>query len=121
MAKKSDRKASAGKKSVAKDKGDSKLFAFLATFLTIIGFIIALATKRDDEYVMFYAKQGLVLFVIQVIASVLAAIPILGWFFIGPVVWVLFIVVWIMAWINALSGEKRSTWLIGEFAEKIRL
>ena len=103
------------------DFNESKLFAFFAVFLTIIGFIIALIAKRDDPYVMFYAKQGLVLFIAQVIISILAAIPFLGWFLLGPILWVIFVVVWIMAWINALSGKKKDTWLIGEFAKKIRL
>ena len=118
MPKKRSKKRTSGRK---KDTGDSKLFAFLATFLTIIGFIIALVAKRDDEYVMFYAKQGLVLFIIQIIISILSTIPLLGWFLIGPVLWILFIVIWIMSWINALSGEMRDTWLIGTYAEKIKL
>jgi len=108
------------KKQKSKDMSEAKLFAFIATFLTIIGFIIALLTRKDDEYVMFYAKQGLVLFIIQVISSIVAAIPFFGWF-LGPVLWIFFIIIWILAWINALSGEKRDTFLIGEFAKKIKL
>ena len=42
---------------------DKKLHAFLASFFTIIGFIIALILWKDDKYVMFYAKQGLILFI----------------------------------------------------------
>lgn len=66
------------------DKGDDKiLFAFLATFLSIIGFIIALIAKKDDKYVMFYAKQSLIVFIfaiaVSIIQALLAFIPILGW------------------------------------------
>ena len=111
------------KRSTRKNSKDSerKLFAFLATFLTIIGFIIALLVKRDDKYVMFYAKQGLVLFIIQLIIWAVGAVLFFVSVIIVPILWILFIVVWIMAWINALSGEKRDTWLIGEFAKKIKL
>ena len=109
------------KKTKTNKQSDSKLFAFLATFLTIIGFIIALIFKRDDTYVMFYAKQGLVLFIFQIIIGIVGAIPFVGWFFLGPLLWILFIIIWIMAWINALSGKKKDTWLIGELAKKIRL
>lgn len=115
------KKAMAKKKVMKKrDDGDDKLFAFLATFLTIIGFILALLLRRDNEYVMFYAKQGLVLFIIQIIASIVSAIPFIGWIA-GFAIWILFLIVWIAAWINALSGEKRRTLVVGEYAEKIRL
>ena len=43
-------------KPVANRSDDRKLFAFLAAFLSIVGFVIAVVTKKDDRYVMFYAK-----------------------------------------------------------------
>ena len=97
-------------------KQDSQLYAFLATFFTIIGFIIALATKKKDKYVMFYAKQGLVLFIGFVIAVVLGWIPIVGWIY-----WILILIIWVISWVNALSGEERDTFIIGKIAEKINL
>ena len=69
---------------------------------------------------MFYAKQGLVLFVILVIAKGSSIIPVVG-DFTSIVLLILFIVIWILAWVNALSGEMRDTWLIGNFANKIKL
>ena len=72
------------KKDVNQKKGkkDSVLFAFLATFLSIIGFVIALISKREDRYVMYYAKQSLVIFIIGAIAGILGSllkwIPIIG-------------------------------------------
>lgn len=101
---------------MAKKEDDKILFAWIATFFTIIGFIIALLTKKDDEYVMFYAKQGLVIFLISIIASILSWIPIIGW-----VLWVFALILWAMSWINALSGELKNTWIIGDLAEKIKL
>jgi uncharacterized membrane protein len=66
-----------------KDVEEGKVFAFLATFLSIIGFIIVVLTKKDNKYAMFYAKQGLVLFIAAVIVGVaswiLIFIPIIGW------------------------------------------
>jgi hypothetical protein len=35
-------------------KDDSTIYAFLATILSIVGFIIAIIAKRDDKYVMYY-------------------------------------------------------------------
>ena len=101
-------------------ESDKKLYAFLASFFTIIGFIIALIIKKDDEYIMFYAKQGLVLFIGQVI------IGLVSWLFffiifLKPLLWILWVILWLVTWINALSGKKKSTFIIGELAEKIKL
>lgn len=123
MAKKSvkkSKKKSSGN-SVVPNKEDNTLFAWLASFLTIVGFIIALVAKKEDDYVMFYAKHGLILFIGQLIAGALASIPFIGWFFFGPIFWILWIVLWAITWINALSGEKKRTWLITDIAEKIDL
>lgn len=98
---------------------DSKTFAFLATFLSIIGFVIALVTKKDDKYVMFYAKQSLILFIANIIVyAVGAIIPIIGWFIIMPIGGLVIFVLWIISWLNALSGEEKELPVIGKFAEK---
>ena len=53
---------------------ESITYAFLATFLSIVGFIIAIVTKRNDRYVMHYAKQSLVLFISWIIVAVISFI-----------------------------------------------
>lgn len=107
-------------KNQLKKEDETRIFAFLATFLTIIGFIIALLSKRYDKYVMFYAKQGLVLFIIQIIASGARILPLIGKMT-SVVIWVIFLICWILSWINALSGEMKNTFIVGNFAKKIRL
>ena len=113
----------AAKKSVSK-KGtkndDAKLFAFLATFLSIVGFIIALIAKKDDRYVMFYAKQSLVIFIAYVVAAIVSIVPVIGGL-VSAIVYVVTFVLWIFSWVYALSGEKKLTPIIGEYAEKINL
>ncbi len=106
-------------------KSDSTTFAFLATFLSIIGFIIALVAKRDDKYVMFYAKQSLVLFIVAVIVGIIGNV--LGWvipFFGWMIVMILqlgIIILWILSWVNALSGTEKEVPVIGNFARSINL
>ena len=98
-------------------KDDKIIFAWLATFFTIIGFLIAIILKRDDKYVMFYAKQGLILFIGEIIIWLLSGI-------FGKLIilfWIFLAILWAMAWINSLSGEQKNTWLIGDLAEKIKL
>ncbi len=104
-------------------KEDSKLFAFLAILLSVAGFIIALLAKRNDKYVMFYAKQSLILFIAGIITKILSVLLVLT--IIGiiavPVLWAIYIILWIIALINSLSGKQKPTPLIGQYARKIDL
>ena len=99
---------------------DSKTWAFLGVFLTVIGFIIVLLTKKDDQYVMYYAKHGLIIFVAWVILSLIGKIPVVGWF-IYVIGGIGLLVLWVMAFIAALSGEKKRFLLLTDLAEKIHL
>jgi uncharacterized membrane protein len=99
-----------------KKEDDKKLYAFLATFLSIVGFIIALVAKKDDKYVMFYAKQSLVIFIAWIIAAILSFIPVIGWV-LQVLVWIL----WLISWIYALSGEEKDIPVIGDLAQKLKI
>lgn len=105
-------------------KSDSKGFAFIATFFSIVGFIIALLAWRKDKYVMFYAKQSLIVFIVAIAASILGTIigwiPVLGTIISGALNLLVFIL-WIFSWAYALSGKQQYVWLIGEYAKKIDL
>jgi uncharacterized membrane protein len=105
-------------------KSDSKGYAFIATFFSIVGFIVALLAWRKDKYVMYYANQSLVIFIISVIVSaiggIISFIPILGSIIQG--VLNLFVaIIWIFSWVYALSGEKKPVFLVGDYAKKINL
>ncbi len=108
------------KKETKKRDDDSKLFAFLATFLSIVGFIIALITKKENKYVMYYAKQSVVIFIIFMIARVTDWIP-----FIGDVISVIVniagFIFWLISWIYALSGEMKQVPFVSQYSEKIKL
>lgn len=106
------------KKQVSKKEDDRKMFAFLATFLSIIGFIIVLLTKKEDKYVMFYAKQSLVVFIAYVIAGVIMMIPFIGWFVLGPLAYLIVTILWIFSWAYALSDEQKEVPIVGKYAEK---
>lgn len=114
-----------------KEESEKKLFAFLAVFFSILGFIAALIyrsyakdAKKDYTYVMFYAKQSLVLFIAWIIvalaALILKPVPVVGNIITG-LAWAFVIILWIFAWINALSGKRKTTPIIGHMAKEIRL
>ncbi|MBS3079479.1 hypothetical protein J4218_05120 [Candidatus Pacearchaeota archaeon] len=113
-------KKSVKKQNINLNKDDEKLFAFLGAFFTIVGFLIVLILRKKNDYAMFYAKQGLVLFIAAMIFSIFSGIPFIGWIF-STILLVIWLILWIMTFINSLSGKKINTFIIGELAEKIKL
>lgn len=105
-------------------KNDSNLYAFLGVFLTVIGFLIVYATKKEDKYAMYYAKQGLVLFFAYIVAWVVMLlvgwVPFIGWA-IDIILWIGLAVLWIFGMIYALSGKEQDIPLIGMFAKSLKL
>lgn len=112
---------------MAKGSGEveeGKIFAFLGVFLTIIGFLIVLLAKKENKYAMYYAKQGLVLFIAYVAAWVVGMImnllPVIG-NIIMTVLYVILAILWVVGWIYALSGERKPIPVIGQFADMIKV
>jgi len=108
-------------KKQSKKEDDEKFFAFLAVFFSIFGFIIALLAKKDNKYVMFYAKQSLILFLVLIGVKILGMIPFIGWFIIRPIGYIFVFVLWIIQIVYSISGEQKETPLIGKFARNINL
>ena len=100
---------------------DSKVFAFLAVFLSILGFIIALLAKKNDKYVMYYAKQSLVLFIAWIAVWILGMIPFIGWFIILPIGGLIIFILWIIGLVYSVSGEEKPVPLIGKYADKFNI
>jgi len=98
--------------------GESRVWAFLAYLLSIIGFILVLVLKKNDRFAMYHAKQSLVLFIIYLAGYlILTFIPILGWMLLA--VWWLFGLIWaIIGMINALTGKQKPLPIIGGLAQK---
>lgn len=105
-----------------KDIEENKLIAALG-YIFILCFIPLLFAK-DSKFAQSHAKQGLVLFIVEVIFSivdvVLIFIPILGWLTI-LIVWLLIILVAVGGIIKALSGQYWEIPLISDWAKKLNL
>jgi uncharacterized membrane protein len=103
---------------------NNKLLAFLTTFLSIIGFIIALIAWRKNKYVMFYASQSLIVFlfsiVVGIVERIFSWIPVLGGI-INIALGIMVLFFWLISWINALSGEMKEIPIIGKWGRKIKL
>ena len=105
---------------VSSGKDDDKMWGLIGFALGLIGFIIVLLVKKDNEYAMFYAKQGLVLTIVSIVGSVIGIIPFLGWV-ISFAVSIAVLVLWIMGIIYSLSGQKKDVPIIGHFAAMIKV
>lgn len=98
---------------------DGKIFAFLAYLLTLVGFLIVILAKKENKFAMYHAKQGLVLFIFEVIVYFVGGIiPFLGWFIILPVGGIFVLVLKIMGIVNSLNGQEKPLPIIGQFADK---
>jgi uncharacterized membrane protein len=97
---------------------EGKIFAVLA-YLGILC-LIPLLLKKDNEFARFHGKQGLVIFIIEVVAAFVNIIP-----FLGQLIWVLAFLylgaVSIIAIIQVLMGNYWRIPLISQFADKIAL
>lgn len=103
----------------AKDIAENKAIAAIS-YLGIL-FLIPLLAKKDSPYAQFHAKQGLALFVLEVIYGFATAIPFLGWFLISWVVGIFVFVLFIMGLINALGGKCVELPLVGGWFKTIKI
>ena len=101
-----------------KEIQEGKFFAIISyiSFLCII----ALVLKKDNKFAIHHAKQGLVLFVLEVVCFILSVIPFLGWL-LGSSGLLIFSLVSIWGILQSLMGNKSRILLISDIADKIVL
>ncbi|PIN94369.1 hypothetical protein COU53_03930 [Candidatus Pacearchaeota archaeon CG10_big_fil_rev_8_21_14_0_10_30_48] len=120
--KKVSKTKSAQKQSRKKSEIKSTGKAFVATFFSIVGFVIALIFWNKDKYTMFYAKQGLAVFVFAIIVGIISElflfIPILG-SLISITLQLFVAILWVLSWFYALSGEMTEVPVIGKYVRNI--
>ena len=94
-------------------------------FFALIGYIsvlclVPLILKRDNKFALFHGKQGLVLFILEVAAAIIKAIPA-----IGDVVFSLaFVVLGILSLIGIMKVLMNDYWeipYVHEIAQKISI
>jgi len=94
----------------------------MVAILSYIGILvlIPLFAVKDDEFVKYHAKQGLVLFIAEIATIFVSWIPILGWL-IGFLAGIIWLVLAIMGILSVVKGEKKQLPLIGQFADKFKI
>ena len=95
----------------------------ILTYLTIIGFIIAIVIHSGKKTALgsFHLRQGLGLIVsgiaLGVCGVILMFIPILGWLAVLAG-WILFFVMWLMGLIAAATGQQKPAPVLGAQYQK---
>ena len=101
---------------VKADVSNNNVLALLS-YLSIL-FIVPMIVAKDDPYVKFHVKQGLVLFIFEIILMAVGIVPILGWLlsFAGSIMALILAIMGIM---NAVSGTQKELPIIGKYAAKL--
>ena len=101
-----------------KEIHEGKFFAVISyvSFLCIITLIL----KKDNKFALYHAKQGLVLFVMEVAAFIISIIPFLGWL-IGIFGYALFLLVSLWGIMQAAMGVNIRIPVITQISEKVVL
>jgi len=97
-----------------KDIEENKAVAALSYVWVLC--LIPLLTKKKSKFAQFHAKQGLVLFIIEIIGTFIFWIPLIGW-----VLGIVLLVVAIMGVLKALNGEWWKIPYIYDWSKKFNL
>ena len=103
---------------MSKQKKESNLIAILSYFGLL--FLIPMLVVKNDSFVQFHAKQGLVLFLFEAATAIFAAVPILGWLG-APILYIFWIVLSIIGIINVVNNKKEQLPVIGQLADRFKI
>ena len=94
------------------------LIAILSYFGLL--FLVPMLVVKDDPFVQFHAKQGLVLFIFEAATAIFAAVPIIGW--VGaPILYIFWIVLSIIGITNVVKNRQEQLPIIGQLADKFKI
>ena len=93
----------------------------MAAVAYFLFFVPLLTDAKDDPFVKFHVKQGLLLLILGIIVSIfnsiIGRIPFIGWI-VSFVLGVGMFVLWLLGLMNALNGKQEPVPVVGQYAEK---
>ena len=102
------------KKVYEADVEENKLLAAVS-YIWIL-FLIPLLSKRHSKFAQFHAKQGLVLFLAELVISLFAWVPLIGQLLI-----IVAIIISVLGFIKAYNGEWWQAPFIYKWSEKFKI
>jgi len=103
---------------MAKVSGEQKGFSVLAYLGLLV--LIPLLVKKDDDYIHFHTKQGLVLLIMWVIIGLIGWLPLVGRWLSEVLGFALAIVV-LIAIVQVLMGKKWEIPVVCTYADKMNM
>ncbi len=100
------------------DVENAKFFAAIG-YLNILCFV-PLLLKKENKFAQFHGKQALVLFILEVAASILRVVPVLGEL-VFTVAFVVFGILSLIGIVKVLMGETWEMPVIYEISNRISL
>jgi len=97
-----------------KDIENNKVIAAMS-YLWILC-LVPLFLRRGSKFAQFHAKQGLMLFIVEIIGWLIFWIPVIGWLLI-----IILIVFAVMGIVMSLDGKFWEMPILGKYAAKINL
>ncbi len=92
----------------------------MAIIAYIIFFVPLLTEAKNDPFVKYHVKQGLVLFIGAIIVWFIKQVfPVIGWI-ISPLFSIAILIFIIIGIINAVNGVKKPLPFIGSFADNFK-
>ncbi len=91
----------------------------VVAYIWVFAFI-PLLLKRKRSFVFYHAKQGVVLFIVEIILTFIFSIPFLGWL-IGIIGYFLCAIFSLRGIFTALAGKKLPLPWLGKYGENIRI
>lgn len=108
----------ANKKQVISGISNEKLCSLLSyVLLGLLWYLLDEKIRKPE--VKFHVKQGLVLFLAELINSAVWSIPIIGWV-VGPIINLGILILVIIGIVNVLNDKTQPIPLIGKFAENFK-
>ncbi len=89
-------------------------------YLGILVLIPLLTDAKNDPFVKFHIKQGLVLLITGVILGVISPVPVIGWL-VGALGSLFILILVIMGIVNAAAGKEEKLPVIGQYADKFNI
>jgi len=97
-----------------KDAEENKIIAALSYVWILV--LVPLFLKRNSAFAQFHAKQGLLLFIIEIVGWLIFWIPVLG-----QIVLVAVIVFAVLGIKSALEGKYWTMPVLGKYASKLNI
>lgn len=95
-----------------------KFFAIIS-YLGILSLLVMIL-KEKSKPVHFHVRQGVALFVAEIICTLVLAIPFIGWI-IGFIGWILCLLFSVLGLIKAAKGKEWPIPVLGKLATKIKI